>query len=145
MQCVVISEEEVENTLKNTDVRFMRLWDVYGGLLTETQKEITNLYFECDLSLGEIAEQKGVSRQSVSDCLHKCRKKMEEADAKLHFIAALDEVSQTYSAYMTKVKRWASEQKKTHPEWENELKTLEEIKGSDDEEVIVIKNKVTEK
>lgn len=144
MQCIVISDVEVEKTLKNTDVRFMRLWDVYGGLLTENQKEITNLYFECDLSLGEIAEQKGVSRQSVSDCLHTCRKKLEEADNKLHFIDAMDEVSRSYSAYMTKVKRWAAEQKKNHPDWEDELKALEEIKGSDDEEIIEIKNTVTE-
>ena len=42
------------------DLHFLRLWDVYHGLLTKTQREITNLYFNCDLSLAEIAEEKGV-------------------------------------------------------------------------------------
>ena len=55
--------------MKNDDLRFLRLWDLYSPLLTKTQREITDLYFNYDLSLGEIAEQKGVSRQSVSDCL----------------------------------------------------------------------------
>jgi len=49
------------------DLQFVRLLDLYSPLLTKTQQEITHLYFNCDLSLGEIAEQKGVSRQSVSN------------------------------------------------------------------------------
>ncbi|MBO7297598.1 MAG: DNA-binding protein, partial [Clostridia bacterium] len=48
------------------DLAFLQLWDLYSPLLTATQREITDLYFNYDLSLGEIAEQKGVSRQSVS-------------------------------------------------------------------------------
>ena len=67
------------------DLHFLRLWDLYSPLLTETQKEITDLYFNYDLSLGEIAEQKGVSRQSVSDCLQKCRKQLEKYEEKLGF------------------------------------------------------------
>ena len=46
------------------DLVFLRLWDLYSPLLTATQREISDLYFNYDLSLGEIAEQKGVSRQS---------------------------------------------------------------------------------
>ena len=45
---------------------FIELFDVYGELLTENQKEVCRSYLEYDLSLGEIAEDKGVSRQSVS-------------------------------------------------------------------------------
>ena len=67
------------------DVQFMKLWDLYSPLLTQTQKEITDLYFNFDLSLGEIAEQKGVSRQSVSDCLQKCRKQLYKYEEKLGF------------------------------------------------------------
>ncbi len=67
------------------DLAFLRLWDLYSPLLTQTQREITSLYFNYDLSLGEIAEQKGVSRQSVSDCLNKCRKQLESYEAKLGF------------------------------------------------------------
>ena len=44
------------------DLHFLRLWDIYSPLLTEHQREITDLYFNCDLSLAEIAEEKGCSR-----------------------------------------------------------------------------------
>ena len=60
------------------DLHFLRLWDIYNPILTEHQREITDLYFNCDLSLAEIAEQKGCSRQSVSDTLNKARRQMEE-------------------------------------------------------------------
>lgn len=96
-------------TMKD-DVRFLRLWDLYSPLLTATQQEIVDLYFNYDLSLGEIAEQKGVSRQSVSDCLRKCRKQLEKYDEKLGFLKMLDDVSREYSAYMTAVQRFIKEQ-----------------------------------
>ncbi len=88
------------------DLQFLRLWDLYSPLLTATQQEITDLYFNYDLSLGEIAEQKGVSRQSVSDCLQKCRRQLEKYEEKLRFAKALDELSLEYSAYMTAVEKW---------------------------------------
>ena len=68
------------------DYQFLALWDAYSPLLTARQKEITNLYFNYDLSLGEIAEEKGVSRQSVPDCLAKSRKQLEEYEEKLGFV-----------------------------------------------------------
>ena len=71
------------------DLEFLALWDAYSPLLTERQREITNLYFNFDLSLGEIAEQKGVSRQSVSDCLAKSRKQLEEYEEKLGFVQTI--------------------------------------------------------
>lgn len=83
------------------DLHFMRLWDIYQPLLTANQREITNLYFNCDLSLSEIAEQKGCSRQSVSDCLNKCRKQLEEYENKLRFSRILTESSLTQSFLMT--------------------------------------------
>ena len=92
------------------DLRFLQLWDLYSPLLTETQREITDLYFNFDLSLGEIAEQKGVSRQSVSDCLGKCRKQLENYDQKLGFLKMLTDVSREYSAYVTEVARFIKEQ-----------------------------------
>ena len=97
------------------DLHFLRLWDLYSPLLTATQKEITDLYFNYDLSLGEIAEQKGVSRQSVSDCLQKCRKQLEKYEEKLGFMKALDGLSQEYSAYMTEVTRFMEREQGNFP------------------------------
>ena len=39
-------------------ISFMRLWDIYNGLLTPTQQELTNLYFNLDLTVSEIADEK---------------------------------------------------------------------------------------
>ena len=107
------------------DVQFMKLWDLYSPLLTQTQKEITDLYFNFDLSLGEIAEQKGVSRQSVSDCLQKCRKQLDKYEEKLGFCEMLDSVSREYSAYMTETERWIAHTEKTYPQMQDALNDLQ--------------------
>lgn len=107
------------------DLHFLRLWDLYSPLLTPTQREISDLYFNYDLSFGEIAEQKGVSRQSVSDCLQKCRKQLENYEEKLRFDRALNRADLEYSAYMTTVNRWISSMQERHPEISSELQELE--------------------
>lgn len=89
------------------DLHFMRLWDLYHPLLTPLQQEITHLYFNCDLSLAEIAEQKECSRQSVSDCLRKCRKQLEEYESKLHFVRMNAESCLFESFLFTDLGRWA--------------------------------------
>lgn len=112
--------------MKNDDLRFMRLWDLYSQLLTSTQKEITDLYFNYDLSLGEIAEQKGVSRQSVSDCLKKCRKQLEEYDEKLKFDELLKKGDRAFSAYITSVERWIKKQEENPVFQQQELVELKD-------------------
>ena len=109
------------------DLHFLRLWDLYSPLLTATQREITDLYFNYDLSLGEIAEQKGVSRQSVSDCLQKCRKQLEKYEQRLGFAKALDELSLEYSAYMTQVERFIDGERKNFPALDRLRKQLQEV------------------
>ena len=125
MERTVVKAEAVEQIMQNKDLRFLQLWDLYGVLLTENQREITNLYFNCDLSLGEIAEQKGVSRQSVSDCLRKCRKQLETYDKKLGFVKALTDLSREYSAYMTTVLNWLNELKAKNPDLTKEVSALQ--------------------
>ena len=108
------------------DLYFLQLWDMYSPLLTQTQKEVTDLYFNYDLSLGEIAEQKGVSRQSVSDCLQKSRKQMEKHEEKLGFLKTLNGLSMEYSAYMTTVLRWVEKMKESRQDMVDELNGLEQ-------------------
>ncbi len=107
------------------DLHFLRLWDLYSPLLTATQREITDLYFNYDLSFGEIAEQKGVSRQSVSDCLQKCRKQLESYEEKLGFDKAFTEEAREYSAYMTEVQRWIAATRQKHSAFSSELDGLQ--------------------
>ena len=57
------------------------LFDTYGGMLTEKQRECFDMRYNQDLSLGEIADMMGVSRQAVNDNLKKTEallRRMEE-------------------------------------------------------------------
>ncbi len=112
-------------------IEFMRLWDVYSGLLTPTQQEITGLYFNLDLTLSEIAEQKGISRQAVSDCLNGCKRQLGEYEEKLHVLKLNDEYSLQVSFMMTDAGRWAEKFAAAHPEYRKELKELTDILNKD--------------
>lgn len=59
------------------------LLDFYGDLLTERQREIAELYWSDDLSLGETAELTGLSRQGVRASLEKTRATLTEYEDKL--------------------------------------------------------------
>ena len=62
------------------------LFDFYGPLLTEKQGKMWDLYYQRDLSLSEIAEQEGISRQAVHDLLKRTEKILEEYEQKLGLI-----------------------------------------------------------
>lgn len=63
------------------------LMDFYGPLLTEHRREVARLYCEEDLSLSEIAEQLGITRQGVSDALRKARAQLIDYEEKLGLAA----------------------------------------------------------
>ncbi|HRF37016.1 MAG TPA: sigma factor-like helix-turn-helix DNA-binding protein, partial [Clostridia bacterium] len=54
---------------KSEKLFISRYNDFYGCLLTEHQCEMIRLYYDCDISLFEIAEQFGISRQAVRDTI----------------------------------------------------------------------------
>lgn len=62
------------------------LYDYYQELLTKTQQNIIELYFNYDLSLSEIAEEIGVSRQAVYDHIKRTEKLLFEYEEKLHMV-----------------------------------------------------------
>ena len=70
------------------DLRITVLLDLYGALLTEKQQGIMTLYYDEDLSLGEIAAEFGISRQGVHDAVKHCEKALLEYEDKLGLLAA---------------------------------------------------------
>ena len=62
------------------------LYDFYGELLTERQKEIYEQFMLEDLSLSEIASAAGISRQGVHDQIKRCQKLLEGYEEKLHLV-----------------------------------------------------------
>ena len=62
------------------------LYDFYGELLNEHQREIYEDFAFHDLSLGEIAAEEGISRQAVQDMIRRCAAKLENYEKKLHLV-----------------------------------------------------------
>ncbi|MBP3284948.1 MAG: helix-turn-helix domain-containing protein [Clostridia bacterium] len=69
---------------KNVEVCL--LLDFYGKMLTERQREIMVLYYEDNLSLTEIAEELGISKQGVSDSIKRSEKVLYETENKLFLL-----------------------------------------------------------
>ena len=63
------------------------LYDFYGELLNEHQRRIYEDFVFNDLSLGEIAQEEGISRQGVNDMVKRCSKKLIDYEDKLHLVA----------------------------------------------------------
>lgn len=72
--------------MKNQAYRMSMLFDFYGDLLTERQREFFDLYYNEDLSLAEIAENYGISRQGVRDVIVRAEAVMTEMEDKTHII-----------------------------------------------------------
>ena len=62
------------------------LYDFYGELLNERQRKIYEDFVFNDLSLGEIADEEGISRQGVHDMVKRCTRTLESYEEKLHLI-----------------------------------------------------------
>ena len=69
------------------DLNISILLDFYGDLLTEKQRDYFDLYYNEDLSLAEIAEQFGISRQGVRDNLMRAESALQEYEEKTGLVA----------------------------------------------------------
>lgn len=78
----------------NKVLRVGQLYDFYNALLTEKQRDCLNMHYLQDLSLAEIAEEFGVSRQAVHDILRRAEQTLEEYEAKLGLAARYREERQ---------------------------------------------------
>lgn len=87
---------QVINVLERM-LRIGALLDLYGAMLTEKQRRAVGMHFLDDLSLAEIGEALGVSRQAVHDIIHRAEASLEEYEQKLGFLrkrqAALEKLA----------------------------------------------------
>lgn len=72
--------------MKNQAYRMAMLFDFYGDVLTDRQKEFYDLYYNEDLSLGEIAENYNISRQGVRDVIVRAEATLTELEDKTGLI-----------------------------------------------------------
>lgn len=70
------------------------LFDFYGEMLTDTQQEAVNLYYNDDLSLKETADILGMSRQGVRDALSRAKNSLYTFEEKLKLCARFSKTQQ---------------------------------------------------
>lgn len=76
------------------------LYDFYGELLTDHQRRIYEDAVFNDLSLGEIAQEAGISRQGVHDLIKRCDRILCDYEAKLHLVERFTKAKQTVGDMM---------------------------------------------
>ena len=76
----------------NDLVRKSLLYDFYGALLTDHQREIYEEVVLNDYSLSEIAEDEGISRQGVHDMIKRCDTALVEYESKLGLVTKFKEI-----------------------------------------------------
>ncbi|MBQ8725335.1 MAG: DNA-binding protein [Oscillospiraceae bacterium] len=79
------------------DLQFIMLLDCYGEFLTERQRQVTELYYGEDLSLGEISEISGITRQAVRDSIKRSEEILLDMEEKLRFAERLGKLREKFS------------------------------------------------
>ena len=87
------------------------LYDFYGELLTTHQKEVYEQFILEDLSLSEIAESAGISRQGVHDLIRRCQKSLEGYENKLHLVERFLSVKEKVGQIDVVLAEWEREKK----------------------------------
>ena len=73
------------------------LYDFYGELLTEKQKQVYELHYQNDLSLTEIGEELSISRQAVRDQLKRTEKILQDYEEKLQLVSRFQAQKKGYN------------------------------------------------
>ena len=79
-------------------VRLNELFDTYGELLTNYQRDVLSDFLKYNLTFSEIAENRRVSRQASFIVLNKCIKKLEGFEEKVGAVRAKKEYKEKISA-----------------------------------------------
>jgi len=105
------------------------LWQIYGKLLTEKQYAYINDYYNNDLSLSEIAENYGITRQAARDNIKKGENKLFEYEEKLKFMRTTINAEQKIAEILSQISeiQTSDSDKKIAEILENVKNKLDEI------------------
>ncbi len=83
---------------KNMEIAL--LFDFYGEMLTEKQRDVIELYYEDDLSLSEIAENEGITRQGVRDSIKRAETQLLDMEERLGLAKRFREMQEGVTAIL---------------------------------------------
>ena len=92
-----------EELRKKVDLAFLSAF--YGGLLTDKQRQVLSLHCEEDLSLGEIAEEVGISRQAVHETITRAAARLNEMETSLGMAARFRRMEEGLADALTALKQ----------------------------------------
>lgn len=73
-------------------IHYNKLFDIYGNLLNEREKEIFALFYEEDLSLQEIADERSVSKSAIGNTITTINHKLDTYEEKLGFLKKINDL-----------------------------------------------------
>lgn len=91
--------------MRNVSLELTLLFDFYGEILTEKQRELFDLYYNEDLSLAEIAEIQGISRQGVRDSIVRSEEILRKFETTLGLAAKFGKVSEDVKKIISSAER----------------------------------------
>ena len=91
------------------DMHISLLLDFYGDILSDRKRELTGLYYNDDLSLSEIAEISGISRQGVRDAIKKSEAELLELEEKLGLAARFGDMGKTVAFIIDRLNQLKAE------------------------------------
>lgn len=91
--------------MKGKPLEMSLLFDFYGETLTEKQRELFDLYYNEDLSLAEIAEHAGITRQGVRDSIKRAEHALRKMEDKLGLVARYGGTERCAEELMREVER----------------------------------------
>ena len=93
---ILLYSRKVNAMSGKKDLNYGAFLAVYGGLLTEKQREIMEQYYWEDLSLGEIAENFDITRQAVRDGIKRSEKRLAKFDEQLGIMDKANESGELF-------------------------------------------------
>ena len=81
---------------KNMEISL--LFDFYGDMLTEKQRDMVDYYYNDDLSLAEIAENEGITRQGVRDSIKRAESQLLEMEDRLGLARRFNEMKNGFES-----------------------------------------------
>ncbi len=106
------------------DLNIGFLLDFYGDVLTERRRDALDFYYNNDMSLSEIAEEMGISRQGVRDLIKKAEEELFFYEEKLGLAKRFEDAQKHASRALELCESGADT-----PEIENEIRLLLETVG----------------
>ena len=109
------------------DMKYSLLLDFYGDILSERKREIIELYYNEDLSLAEVSEITGISRQGVRDSVKKTESELMQLEEKLGLAKRFEDIGLQLSIAIETLKNAVNSREISKDEIEKAINIITDI------------------